>query len=133
MLGDISAEALFAMTGEQLAAHIARKPTVIARRLNYLKDSLFADTFDTNPRSVRRPAVRNLKQTTPLAGVRRSPPDRHHRWRLRSPSSMIFCITIIEGRPRSLQSVQHMLVDDWVLNGPVRIRDPVSAAQSIEA
>ena len=50
LLGDITAEALFAMTGEQIAVHIARKPTVIARRLDYLKDSRFAGKFDTNPR-----------------------------------------------------------------------------------
>ena len=54
MLGDISAEALFAMTGEQIAVHIARSP-VNARRLDYLKHSLFAGKFDTNPR-YHRPA-----------------------------------------------------------------------------
>ena len=46
MLGDISAEVLFAMTGEQLAAHIARQPTVIARRLNYLRERI--DAKDLN-------------------------------------------------------------------------------------
>ncbi|TPV99667.1 MAG: hypothetical protein USCAAHI_00879 [Beijerinckiaceae bacterium] len=49
MLGDISAETLFAMTGGQLAVHIARQPTAIARRLDYLTDSLFAGRFDANP------------------------------------------------------------------------------------
>ncbi len=56
MLGDISAEALFAMTGEQIAVHVARKPTAIARRLDYLKDSRFAGKFDANPR-YHRPAA----------------------------------------------------------------------------
>jgi type IV secretion system protein VirD4 len=50
MLGDISADALFTMTSEQIALHVPRSPTVIARRLDYLKDDLFADTFDVNPR-----------------------------------------------------------------------------------
>jgi hypothetical protein len=48
--GDISTETLFAMTSEQLAVHIARHPTVIARRLDYHNGNLFADKFDTNPR-----------------------------------------------------------------------------------
>lgn len=59
MLGDISAEALFAMTGEQLAVNVARQPTVIARRLDYLGDSLFAGRFDANPR-YHRPAGRGI-------------------------------------------------------------------------
>jgi type IV secretion system protein VirD4 len=56
MLGDISADALFTMTSEQIALHVPRSPTVIARRLDYLEDDLFADTFDVNPR-YRRPAA----------------------------------------------------------------------------
>lgn len=51
-LGDISADAQFAMTGEQLAVHIARQPMAIVRRLDYL----FADKFDTNP-CFQRPAA----------------------------------------------------------------------------
>jgi type IV secretion system protein VirD4 len=50
MLGDISADTLFAMTGDQIAVHIARQNTVIANRLDYLTDSLFAGKFDANPR-----------------------------------------------------------------------------------
>jgi type IV secretion system protein VirD4 len=54
MLGDISADALFSMTSEQIAVHVPRNPTVIARRLDYLADGLFADTFDVNPRYSQR-------------------------------------------------------------------------------
>ena len=57
MLGDVSAETLFAMTGGQLAVHVARKPTVIGRRLDYLRDSLFAGRFDANPRYRRQAPV----------------------------------------------------------------------------
>jgi hypothetical protein len=59
MLGDISADALFSMTLEQIAVHVPRNPTVIARRLDYLADGLFADTFDANPR-YRRPAATGI-------------------------------------------------------------------------
>jgi hypothetical protein len=52
MLGDISAEALFAMTGVQIALHIASQPMAIVRRLDYL----VADKFDANPRYHRPPA-----------------------------------------------------------------------------
>ena len=54
MLGDISADTLFTMTSEQIALHVPRNPTVIARRLDYLEDDLFADTFDVNPRYSQR-------------------------------------------------------------------------------
>jgi type IV secretion system protein VirD4 len=50
MLGDISAETLFAMTPQQLAVHVAGRETVIARRLDYLNDPLFAGKYDVNPR-----------------------------------------------------------------------------------
>jgi type IV secretion system protein VirD4 len=50
MLGDVSADALFTMTGEQIAVHLARQPTVIGKRLDYLEDELFVDKFDANPR-----------------------------------------------------------------------------------
>jgi len=43
------------MTSEQLAVHIARHPAVIARRLDYHNENLFADKFDTNLR-YHRPA-----------------------------------------------------------------------------
>jgi type IV secretion system protein VirD4 len=56
MLGDVSADTLFAMTGQQVAVHIAGQSTVIARRLDYLTDRLFAGKFDANPR-YRRPAA----------------------------------------------------------------------------
>jgi hypothetical protein len=55
-LGNISAEALFAMTGDQLAVRMAGKPTMIARRIDYLSDGLFAGEFDTNP-LYHRPAA----------------------------------------------------------------------------
>jgi type IV secretion system protein VirD4 len=49
MLGDISPEALFAMRQDRIAVRIAGNQTVIARRLDYLTDRLFAGTFDANP------------------------------------------------------------------------------------
>jgi type IV secretion system protein VirD4 len=60
ILGDVSAEALFTMTPEQIAVRVPRNPTIIARRLDYLSDGLFGDTFDANPRyrSTRDLAVR---------------------------------------------------------------------------
>jgi type IV secretion system protein VirD4 len=54
VLGDISAEALFAMQQDRIAVRIAGNQTVIARRLDYLTDRLFARTFDANPH-YRRP------------------------------------------------------------------------------
>jgi hypothetical protein len=50
LLGDVSPEMLFGMTREQIAVRLAGQPTMIARRLDYLKDRLFAGKFDTNPR-----------------------------------------------------------------------------------
>jgi len=47
LLGDETAEALFAMTREQIAIR------VIARRLDYLTDRSFAGKFDANPRYQR--------------------------------------------------------------------------------
>jgi type IV secretion system protein VirD4 len=48
-LGDITAEALFAMTGDQLALHRAGQSTLVAGRLDYLKDPAFEGQFDPNP------------------------------------------------------------------------------------
>ena len=50
VLGDISADALFAMSRDQLAVRLAGQPTEVARRVDYLKDALFAGKFDANPR-----------------------------------------------------------------------------------
>jgi len=50
VLGDMSADALFSMTREQIAVRMAGQPTVIARRIDSLTDSLFAAKFDANPR-----------------------------------------------------------------------------------
>jgi hypothetical protein len=61
VLGDISAEALFTMTPEQIAVRVPRNPTLVARRLDYLADDLFADTFDANPRYRRLGASRVLR------------------------------------------------------------------------
>ena len=56
LLGDISADALFDMTQEQVAVQKAGKATVVARRVDYLTDSVFAGRADRNPRC--RPASR---------------------------------------------------------------------------
>ncbi len=50
LLGDEFAEALFAMTREQIAIRMAGQPTIIGRRLDYLTDRSFAGKFDANPR-----------------------------------------------------------------------------------
>ncbi|MGP0091242.1 MAG: TraM recognition domain-containing protein [Xanthobacteraceae bacterium] len=50
LLGDISADTLFGMTRDQIAVRMAGEPTVIARRLDYLTDGLFAGKFDANRR-----------------------------------------------------------------------------------
>jgi hypothetical protein len=59
MLGDITAEALFAMTGEQIAVHIAWKPTVIARRL------ITSKTAGSQASSTRTRAIIDLRQASP--------------------------------------------------------------------
>ncbi len=56
-LGDIGAEALFAMDGQQLALHRAGQRTQIAARLDVLRDPLFAARADPNPRHARPPAA----------------------------------------------------------------------------
>jgi type IV secretion system protein VirD4 len=48
-LGDIGAEALFALQPDQLALHRAGRPTELALKLDYLQDPLFAGRFDANP------------------------------------------------------------------------------------
>jgi type IV secretion system protein VirD4 len=50
LLGDVSADTLYSMSRKQIAIRMAGQPTVIARRLDYLTDRLFAGTFDSNPR-----------------------------------------------------------------------------------
>lgn len=50
VLGDVSPDALFSMTGDQIAVHLARRPTVIGRRIDYLHDELFRSRYDANPR-----------------------------------------------------------------------------------
>jgi type IV secretion system protein VirD4 len=50
VLGDVSADALFGMSREQVAVRLAGRQTEIARRLDYLRDALFAGKFDANPR-----------------------------------------------------------------------------------
>lgn len=57
MLGDVSAETLFNMTSQQLAVHIAGRPTIIGRRLDYLSDALFAGKLDENPRYRQQPSL----------------------------------------------------------------------------
>ena len=59
LLGDFFAEALFDMSAEQVAVQIAGQPTLIARRLDYLADSLFEGKADVNPR-YRRPSGATL-------------------------------------------------------------------------
>jgi type IV secretion system protein VirD4 len=53
LMGDISADALFAMTREQVAVQTAGNLSTIARRVDYLTDSLFAGRADINPRHHR--------------------------------------------------------------------------------
>ncbi len=48
-LGDIQAEALFGMGRDQLAIHRSGRPTVIARRIDYLVDEMTVGRFDPNP------------------------------------------------------------------------------------
>jgi hypothetical protein len=50
VLGDVSADALFGMGREHIAIRMAGRPTIIARRLDYLTDRLYAGKFDANPR-----------------------------------------------------------------------------------
>jgi hypothetical protein len=50
VLGDVSANVLFGMTRDQIAVRMAGEPTMIARRIDYLRDGMFAGTFDANPR-----------------------------------------------------------------------------------
>jgi type IV secretion system protein VirD4 len=53
LLGDISADTLFGMPHDQVAVQTAGHPTVVARRVDYLSDSLFAGRADANPRYPR--------------------------------------------------------------------------------
>ena len=55
LLGDISADTLFGMTKEHVAVQTAGHSTVVARRVDYLTDSLFAGRADINPRHRRMP------------------------------------------------------------------------------
>lgn len=48
LFGDLSEQALLSMPQDQLAIGRAGQPTVIARKLNYLKDPMFAGRFDAN-------------------------------------------------------------------------------------
>jgi len=48
-LGDVSAETLLALPPDQMALHRAGQPTVLAHKLDYLHDPLFAGRFDPNP------------------------------------------------------------------------------------
>jgi hypothetical protein len=57
LMGDISADALFAMTREQVAVQTAGNFSTIARRVDYLTDSLFAGRADINPRHHRTDAT----------------------------------------------------------------------------
>jgi type IV secretion system protein VirD4 len=50
LLGDISPDTLFDMTQEQIAVQQPGNATVVARRVDYLTDSLFAGRADRNPR-----------------------------------------------------------------------------------
>lgn len=59
-LGDISAEALFALPPDRLMLHRAGQPTVVARKLDYLRDAIFEGRFDPNPLHAAAP-------TTPAA------------------------------------------------------------------
>jgi type IV secretion system protein VirD4 len=48
-LGDIGADALFGMSGCELAIHRAGFATTVAHRLDYLNDKCFEGLFDPNP------------------------------------------------------------------------------------
>jgi type IV secretion system protein VirD4 len=48
-LGDISAETLFALASDHMVVHRAGQGTVLARKLDYLHDELFAGRFEPNP------------------------------------------------------------------------------------
>jgi hypothetical protein len=50
LLGDIYPDTLFDMTQEQIAVQQPGNATVVARRVDYLTDSLFAGRADRNPR-----------------------------------------------------------------------------------
>jgi len=54
LLGDVSPEALFGMTAQQIAVRFAGRSTVIARRVDYLADEMFAGKFDVNPRYLQQ-------------------------------------------------------------------------------
>ena len=57
-LGDINAEALFQMGGDELVVHRAGRPTEIARKLDYLTDPLYQGRFDPNPYHAQGPLGR---------------------------------------------------------------------------
>lgn len=48
LFGDLSEQALLSMPPDQLAIGRAGQPTVVARKLNYLKDPMFAGQFNTS-------------------------------------------------------------------------------------
>jgi type IV secretion system protein VirD4 len=60
LLGDITPDALFDMTPEQIAVQQGANPTVVARRVDYLTDSLFAGRADCNPLSRASQAQRTV-------------------------------------------------------------------------
>jgi len=49
VFGDISPEAMFAMTREQMAVRMPGERTEVLRKVDYLKDAMFAGRFDDNP------------------------------------------------------------------------------------
>jgi len=67
-LGDVGAEALFGLPPDQLVLHRAGRPTVLARKLDYLHDPLFAGRFDANPLHAADAAA----PPSPRAGLARS-------------------------------------------------------------
>jgi type IV secretion system protein VirD4 len=57
LLGDLSAAAIMQMPPDQLAINRTGQGTVIARKLDYLRDAMFAGRFDANPLYERSPAT----------------------------------------------------------------------------
>ncbi len=71
VLGDIGADALYRMRPDQMAIKQGSKDTVIARRLDYLTDPMFAGRFSPNP--LYGPAPKLTLPRRRVTSIRRLP------------------------------------------------------------